>query len=402
MLPRVVHGGGRLVGVDVARAVALLGMMATHILRPVDATGELAWPQALAGGRASALFAVLAGVSMALVTGGPDPHRGERRLADAGGLLTRAVVIGVLGLWLGALDTPVAVILTYYALLFVLGLPFLGLRAPALLALGAAWLLLAPVVSHAVRAATTPSGPTVPTLEAASSLPAVLADLLLTGYYPAFPWLAYLLVGLGLGRLHLGRPGTAALVAACGAAAAGLAWVVSLALTSVPAVQESLVATSDTASTWDQLRHTLGLGLHGTTPTGSWWWLAVVAPHSGTPADLLHTTGTAAAVLGVSLLAARLRPRVWAVAFGAGAMTLTLYTLHVVMLQPAFWPGPGAEVWLRHASLALAIGAVVAAAGRRGPLEAVVRRASDGTAGLVLGASGGARQAGGTDRGLSG
>ena len=41
----------------------------------------------------------------------------------------------------------------------------------------------------------------------------------------------------------------------------------------------------------------------GTTPTnGSWEWLLVDAPHSGTPFDLAHTIGTALAVIGLCLL----------------------------------------------------------------------------------------------------
>ena len=65
---------GRLVGIDVARCLALLGMVSTHVLVPVTDEGEIAWAQDLAGGRAAALFAVLAGVSLALLSG--------RRLLD--------------------------------------------------------------------------------------------------------------------------------------------------------------------------------------------------------------------------------------------------------------------------------------------------------------------------------
>ena len=49
----------------------------------------------------------------------------------------------------------------------------------------------------------------------------------------------------------------------------------------------------------------LQTGTYGTTPSTSWWWLAVSAPHSGTPLDLLHTTGTALAVIGGCLLSPR-------------------------------------------------------------------------------------------------
>jgi hypothetical protein len=278
----------RLVGVDVARALALLGMMATHILPPV-VDGSLAWPQALAGGRSSALFALLAGVSMALVTGGPSPHGGVQRVGDAVALTTRALLIGLLGLFLGQLDTPVAVILTYYAVLFVLGLPFLGLGARPLLALSALWCVVVPVLSHAARAWLGPAGPTVPTAESASALPPFLLDLSLTGYYPALPWLAYLLAGMALGRMDLARPATAMTVAVTGATVAAGAWVISRALTAQPGVQDALVASSDGATSWDELGDTLARGLHGVTPTGSWWWVSVVAPHSGTPFDLAHT-----------------------------------------------------------------------------------------------------------------
>ena len=59
---------GRLVGLDVARCLALLGMVATHVLDERTPAGDLTTAQWLAGGRASALFAVLAGVSLALMT----------------------------------------------------------------------------------------------------------------------------------------------------------------------------------------------------------------------------------------------------------------------------------------------------------------------------------------------
>ena len=50
---------------------------------------------------------------------------------------------------------------------------------------------------------------------------------------------------------------------------------------------------------------------YGTTPTDSWWWLAVDAPHSGTPFDLAHTTGTALAVLGGDAAAGPAGPARW-------------------------------------------------------------------------------------------
>ena len=79
--PRGIRGkAGRIVGIDVARGIALITMAATHIMLGHDPeTGRLTAVGSLFGGRASALFAVLAGVSLAIVTGGPRPKAGRDR-----------------------------------------------------------------------------------------------------------------------------------------------------------------------------------------------------------------------------------------------------------------------------------------------------------------------------------
>ena len=73
---------------------------------------DVPWPQQLAGGRASALFAVLAGVSMALVSGRQQPVRGRERYAVSARLAVRALLIGALGLLLGVVPSGIAVILS--------------------------------------------------------------------------------------------------------------------------------------------------------------------------------------------------------------------------------------------------------------------------------------------------
>ena len=60
----------RLVGVDLARAVALLGMMSVHVLPELDAAEAVTPAYLIFAGRAAALFALLAGTGLALMTGG--------------------------------------------------------------------------------------------------------------------------------------------------------------------------------------------------------------------------------------------------------------------------------------------------------------------------------------------
>ncbi len=377
----------RLVGVDVARCVALIAMMATHMLPELAPDGGLTLSHELFGGRASGLFAVLAGVSMALVTGGARPHRGVELAGDASGLVARSLVVGTLGLWLGGLDTRIAVILTYYALLFLLGLPFLRLPAWALAVLALLWTGLGPVVSHGWRQSVPDPDYAVPSGENLHSLGALAQNLFLTGYYPAFTWLAYLLAGMAAGRLDLRRLRSAAVLAVTGAVLAVGAKAVSSALLASGAAQSALLASWDrrTVDGWAELQTQIAGGLFGVTPTGSWWWLATSGPHSGTPLDLAHTTGTALMVLGVCLLLARAAPRGWQIAFGAGAMTLSLYSLHIIMLTPDVWPTEGPASYAPQVFVVMVTGAVFAAARLRGPLETVVRAASKVSAAVARG-----------------
>ena len=375
----------RVVGVDVARALALLGMMATHVL-PGRVGFTVPWPQQLAGGRASALFAVLAGVSVALVSGRERPLRGRARYAAGVRLAVRALLIGVVGLALGLPDSGIAVILTYYAVLFALALPFLGLRAGHLWLLAAGWALVAPVVSHLLRPHLPERGFGSPAPGDLAQPGQLVAELTFTGYYPAVVWLAYLLAGLAVGRLDLHRPRNAAGLLTGGLALAATATLVSHRVTDRQDVRAALEATSPIGAVRDprELDAVLTHGLHGTTPTGSWWWLATVAPHSGAPFDLAQTIGSALAVVGGCLLVARFGRRLWAVVFGAGAMTLTLYSLHVLLMARGHWPHlqpPGH--YGEQVVLVLAIGATFALVPLRGPLEWLVGRLSSRAAAAV-------------------
>jgi uncharacterized membrane protein len=378
-----VPAAGRVVGLDVARYVALVGMIATHSLSSVGSDGGTTVVQQVAGGRASALFAVLAGVSLALMSGRTTPLRGRELGAVSAGLAVRALLVTLLGLALGFLPAGVLVILPYYGVLFLLGLPFLGLRARSLVVLAAGWVVVVPVLAHALRMQLPATPIASPTLESLRDPGALLSQLTLTGSYPALPWLGYVLAGMALGRLDLRRRRTAYDLVVVGACLAAVSWSVSALLVGRPEVRERL---RETLPPWyGDLTDALAHGLYGTTPTGSWWWLVVEAPHTGTPFDLAHTTGTALLVIGLALLVARPLPRLTRVLFGAGAMTLTLYSLHLVLRTPAFLPEDDPRTFGLHVAVVTAVGAVFALAGRRGPLETVVTGAARRTAAVLRG-----------------
>ena len=212
---------------------------------------------------------------------------------------------------------------------------------------------LAPVLSHLLRSGL-PEGPGAPTRagRAGRARPSCSPRSRLTGYYPVLPWTTYLLAGMAVGRLDLRRVRVAAALLVGGtvlavAAAVASAWLLGPRGGAAVLGAEALAERN-----------------YGTTPTDSWWWLAIVAPHSGTPFDLAHTTGTALAALGAMLLLARLsRALVWVPA-AVGSIPLTLYTLHVLLLS-----GYSGE----NAAGAVLVRLWARARGRRGVLGVLLR-----------------------------
>ena len=367
-------GSGRLVGVDVARAVALLGMYAAHLTVARDASGPGGVDPLfqVVAGRSSALFALLAGVGIALANPldrvRADPGRLRRRLA------WRALLVALIGLALGHAESGLAVILTFYGVLFLCALPVLGWSARRLGWLALGWALLSPVASLLLRRQLEAGPKVVPSFAELAAPVQLLQELLLTGYYPVLTWATYLFAGMAVGRLRLGSAATAARLALVGAWTAALALAVSAWLTRLPGTREALLADPRRpVEGWAELDTQIRLGLYGTHPTGTPWWLAVWSPHSGSVVDLLHTTGTALLVLGLALWLVALLPRApWWLLGGAGAMTLTLYTVHVLVVAALPEQRTGTALAL-HAGVSLLLGAVAARLAQRGPLEAAVR-----------------------------
>ncbi|TNM62399.1 DUF1624 domain-containing protein [Streptomyces sp. NP160] len=378
----------RLVGVDAARGLALLGMMGTHLVSRTTADGGVSWVYEVFSGRASALFAVLAGVGLALATGRTDPPRGLELRAARAGVLARAGVVGAVGLLVGLAPGYIYVILVYYALLFAVGALFVGLRVRALAVAGGLWLLVGPVVARLVRPLVSGPGgaPTYDVPDPASLLHPLelLAGLLVTGVYPVLTWTGYLLVGMAVGRLPLQRAAVAGWLLATGAVVAVAAPLASAAALGAAGGERALQGQAPPSWGVTDLPLALDTFLPGATPTTTWAWLLVDTPHSATPFDLAGTTGSALAVLGAALLVGRAVPWLLAPLAGAGAMTLTLYSLHVVTSRPTGEVLGGEAAWLFHAAAAVVIGLAVREAGVRGPLEAVAARATRAARAAVL------------------
>lgn len=319
-----------------ARGLAVLGMFAAHVgYAGPDFWSGTGW-LIVADGRSAALFAVLAGVSLALTTGGSGPVVDGAALALARRrLAARAVLVGAIGYALVALDTPVAVILPSYAVMFLLALPALGASRAALAGGAVVVLLFLPSVLVAWRAQPWPTSE--------------ITDLLGTGFYPALAWTGYVLAGMAAGRLPLDERRVQVRLLGIGAGLAALGY---------------------------------GLGAVGTRLVPAAAPILTIEPHADTTPEMVGNAGVALAVLGAALLATRrpggralLRPLA-----ATGSMSLTVYAGQVVAIAVA---GPAVVYEQRTNGTLVAFTLVTLAACTlwatflgRGPLERVVRAAS--------------------------
>ncbi|MGH3087702.1 MAG: DUF418 domain-containing protein [Rubrobacteraceae bacterium] len=299
----------RLLGVDAARAVAVAGMVMVHFgPNPIpDAGGGVFY--GLAHGRASVLFALLAGVGVALLFRG---RIGERPGLLRGRLALRGALLLPLGLWLQGLDHSALVILQYYAVYFLFAALALSLPDEWLISLAAAFLVIGPVVFVLCRFAAPGLFMEDPAI-LGDPIGQLVPDVLLSGAYPLITWAAPLLFGMWLGRRDLSRIrwvllGGGLVVAAAAALASG--WLVA-------EYGEPLVGAA---------RFPENDGFAN---------LLSAEPHSQMPLWILGAIGSSCAVLGGMLLLADLLPRLtWPLA-ATGQLALTVYVGHLLLLHAA-------------------------------------------------------------------
>lgn len=365
--------GGRIGGVDVARGVAVLGMFGAHM--GIGRGAELDWDPAtwpaVVDGRPSILFAVLAGVSVALLSGGWAPATGDALVRARVRVLVRAAWVFLIGGLLELLDTFVAVILGVYAVLFVLAVPFLRWPPARLLALAGVLAVVTPVVDLFAGQLVTEHGGTGQ----------AFAQLVITGFYPALIWWTFVLVGLGVGRLDLRSARNRAALLGAGVVLAVLGY----------------AGGRWSTRAWAGGRASDGIG-EGYRHLGEFdpAWLSGAAPHGGTTFEVVGSTGVALAVLGLCLLLADAVPWLVRPLAPVGALALSVYSAHLVaiaLLDPGFPAGTG--LWLRFCAVALLAASLWRLLLGRGPLERLLTWSSRGASG-ARGAGGAA--AGGAPR----
>lgn len=298
----------RMVGLDAARALAIIGMLAVNV-GPELNDGVAGLIYELPRGRASLLFMILAGIGISLMT----------RSARTAGvrlpwrtLLWRSVLLLGMGLLLQLLDHEVSVILACYGALFLIGLPLA--RAPRWLLASAAavMLVIGPILWIMVQVWTGVTFEFNPAALTDGPGP-LLHEIFLSGAYPVVVWVVPFLFGMVLGQIDLSRTRTQWALVVGGAAAAVLGF----------------------AASWLLIRV---LGEPGEEPGLD--RLVSAVDHSQMPLWLISGSGSAVVVMGLCLLLETPLRRWGSALVSAGRLSLTLYVLHLVLLAVIVRPGP--------------------------------------------------------------
>ncbi|WP_437017999.1 DUF418 domain-containing protein [Streptomyces sp. enrichment culture] len=391
---------GRLVGVDLARALAVFGMYIVHIgPMPGSTSGVGTWVRFLADGHSSVLFATLAGFSLMLIAGRFEPKTGLAGRQAKARIAIRAVILLVLGSVL-AMEYGDVIILGFYGVYFLLALPLLRLSARTLAIIAAGLALVTPQLAFVLRKWL--SGSVLQSINAHDPLEKLndvgVVDLLLTGLYPTITWMPFVIAGMALARLDLSAPAVQRRLAALGAALTVAAYGLSLLLAGKDAVFGGIGGSSSGSGSWSggsgswsggagSWSGGSGAGSGGSGSSGqlvsSASDLLGAGAHTGTTFDIIGSVGVAILVIVSATVLMDRVVRLCRLAkpvIAVGTMSLTAYVGH--FLAQSAWPASGAGTTKSWVPVLLYIlGAIVFAAiwsrfFRRGPLEYLLNAAT--------------------------
>lgn len=288
------NGPQRVAGVDLARGLAVIGMVTAHLLwiDDFDFADSASWI-AVVDGRSSILFATLAGVSIGLVTGGTRPLPPPEMAVARSRLAVRAGMLWLIGIWLIATGVPVFVILPAYAILFLLALPLVTLGARVLFPIAGGLAIVMPLIQvplDGLSLWSTPRG--------------ALVSAAIGWHYPFPVWIAFVVAGLAVARAGILRTRVQVGMLTVGAALAVAGYGLDAA-----AGPDAVAARP---SFWESV------------------WTA--EPHSSGVLEVVGSGGFAIAVIGLCVLVCRTF-LTWVVLplRAVGSMPLTAYTAQILI-----------------------------------------------------------------------
>ena len=193
----------RIIGIDVARALAVIGMIIVNFKIVFGEHGE-GWMKEMSGflsGKAAATFVVLAGIGMALMTN-KSMREGDISLKNTHhkSLLRRAIFLFVVGLsysWIWPAD-----ILHFYGIYMLISLVLIG-KKPSYSLVGAIiFILIYPLLIILFSYETGWDFSSLHYLDF-WTVKGFIRNLLFNGFHPVIPWAAFMFFGIWFGRQNL-------------------------------------------------------------------------------------------------------------------------------------------------------------------------------------------------------
>ncbi len=196
----------RVTGLDLARALAIFGMVIVNFKIAMNAeTGNMLLMN-FAGvfeGRASALFVILAGVGVTFLTNkARESSDGVLVLKNRLSLIKRGLLLIVIGL----LYTSIweADILHFYGFYFLIASFLFTASDKVLLFISVIVMLIFPALMLFLNYEQNWNWSTL-TYENFWSFDGMIRHIVFNGFHPVFPWAAFLIFGMWLGRQDLSR-----------------------------------------------------------------------------------------------------------------------------------------------------------------------------------------------------
>ncbi|WP_452598440.1 DUF418 domain-containing protein [Pontimicrobium sp. MEBiC01747] len=193
----------RLIGIDVARALAIIGMIIVNFKMVFGSKGSVGLQSIVSvlDGKAAATFVVLAGIGIAFITNKALETNNTSLLKKRNlKIIKRAILLFIVGL--SYLFIWPADILHFYGIYMLFTLLFIKKEPLFILKAALVIILLYPVFLICFNYETNWN---FKTFEYANfwSIAGFIRNLFYNGFHPVMPWVAFMLIGLWFGRQDL-------------------------------------------------------------------------------------------------------------------------------------------------------------------------------------------------------
>lgn len=194
----------RIEGLDLARAFAIIGMIIVNFKVAFNATLGNSFIinfTKLLDGKAAALFIILAGVGISLMTNSARINQDKEKLISLKNkLLKRAIFLFVIGI--AYIPMWNADILHYYGFYILFGVIMIKASNRLLWFISVALILIYPLLILFFNYETAWDWKLLEYIDF-WTIKGFLRNLIFNGFHPLFPWLTFLLIGMWLGRQDL-------------------------------------------------------------------------------------------------------------------------------------------------------------------------------------------------------